>query len=72
MGLHGAEGSSTSRRIAVPMEWSSVPEGIAVAVLGGALRGMLPTAREYGEHHVAIYGLPSGMAVMAASLALMA
>jgi ZIP family zinc transporter len=32
---------------------------------------LLPTAREYGEHHVAVYGLTSGMAVMAASLALM-
>jgi ZIP family zinc transporter len=33
---------------------------------------LLPTAREYGEHHVALYGLTAGMAVMAASLALMA
>lgn len=32
---------------------------------------LLPTAREYGEHHVALYGLVSGMAVMAVSLALM-
>ena len=32
---------------------------------------LLPTAREYGEHHVAVYGLTSGMAVMAVSLALM-
>ena len=32
---------------------------------------LLPTAREYGEHHVAIYGLTSGMAVMAVSLAFM-
>ena len=32
---------------------------------------LLPTAREYGEHHVAVYGLVSGMAVMAVSLALM-
>jgi zinc transporter, ZIP family len=33
---------------------------------------LLPTAREYGEHHIAVYGLTSGMAVMAVSLALMA
>jgi ZIP family zinc transporter len=33
---------------------------------------LLPTAREYGEHHIAVYGLISGMAVMAVSLALMA
>ncbi|HOS46614.1 MAG TPA: zinc transporter ZupT, partial [Paludibacter sp.] len=33
---------------------------------------LLPTAEEYGEHHVAIYGLIAGMAVMALSLVLMA
>jgi zinc transporter, ZIP family len=33
---------------------------------------LLPTAREYGEHHLAVYGLTSGMAVMALSLLLMA
>ena len=33
---------------------------------------LLPTAREYGEHHVAVYGLTAGMAVMAVSLALLA
>jgi zinc transporter, ZIP family len=32
---------------------------------------LLPTAREYGEHHVAIYGLIGGMAVMAVSLVLL-
>jgi ZIP family zinc transporter len=29
---------------------------------------LLPTAREYGEHHFATYGLVAGMAVMALSL----
>ncbi len=29
---------------------------------------LLPAAHEYGEHHIAIYGLVSGMAVMALSL----
>lgn len=29
---------------------------------------LLPSAREYGEHHLTIYGLISGMMVMAASL----
>ncbi|MDL2280784.1 zinc transporter ZupT [Selenomonadales bacterium OttesenSCG-928-I06] len=29
---------------------------------------LLPAAREYGEHHLSIYGLISGMAVMAVSL----
>jgi zinc transporter, ZIP family len=32
---------------------------------------LLPTAREYGEHHVAVYGLTAGMAVMAMSLVLL-
>lgn len=31
---------------------------------------LLPTAEEYGEHHLAIYGLIAGMAVMAVSLIL--
>jgi len=31
---------------------------------------LLPTAEEFGEHHLAIYGLISGMAVMAVSLIL--
>jgi ZIP family zinc transporter len=29
---------------------------------------LLPTARAYGEHHLSIYGLVAGMAVMAVSL----
>jgi len=37
-----------------------------------SLDELLPTAEEYGEHHVAIYGLIGGMAVMALSLVLMA
>jgi len=28
----------------------------------------LPAAREYGEHHLSIYGLIAGMGVMALSL----
>lgn len=37
-----------------------------------SLDELLPTAREYGEPHLALYGLTAGMAVMAASLVLMA
>lgn len=33
-----------------------------------SLDELLPSAREYGEHHLAVYGLVSGMAVMALSL----
>lgn len=35
-----------------------------------SLDELFPVAREYGEHHLAIYGLVSGMAVMAVSLLL--
>ena len=50
--------------------------GILFAAVAGVMvfisfDELLPTAREYGEHHVALYGLTSGMAVMAVSLALM-
>ncbi|MGQ9681565.1 MAG: zinc transporter ZupT [Anaerolineae bacterium] len=41
--------------------------GIMVFV---SLDQLLPTAERYGEHHIAVYGLFSGMAVMAASLLL--
>lgn len=33
-----------------------------------SLDELLPSAREYGEHHLSIYGLIAGMAVMAVSL----
>lgn len=36
-----------------------------------SLDELLPTAREYGEHHISIYGLIAGMAVMAFSLILL-
>lgn len=35
-----------------------------------SLDELLPSAREYGEHHLSIYGLIAGMAVMAVSLLL--
>jgi len=35
-----------------------------------SLDELLPTAEEHGEHHIAIYGLVSGMAVMGVSLLL--
>lgn len=47
--------------------------GIIFAIVAGimvyiSLDELLPTAEKYGEHHIAIYGLISGMMVMAASL----
>lgn len=51
--------------------------GILFASVAGimvfiSLDELLPTAREYGEHHLSIYGLVTGMAVMALSLLLFA
>jgi len=36
-----------------------------------SLDELLPAAREYGEHHISIYGLVAGMAIMAVSLILL-
>ena len=47
--------------------------GVLFAMVAGimvfiSLDELLPAAREYGEHHLSIYGLVAGMAVMAISL----
>ena len=49
--------------------------GVLFAAVAGimvfiSLDELMPTAREYGEHHLSIYGLVMGMAVMAVSLLL--
>ena len=49
--------------------------GVIFAMVAGimvfiSLDELLPSAREYGEHHLAIDGLVAGMAVMALSLLL--
>ena len=49
--------------------------GIIFAVVAGIMvfisfDELLPAAREYGEHHVSLYGLIAGMAVMGISLLL--
>ena len=51
--------------------------GIMFAAVAGimvfiSLDELLPTAEKYGEHHLSIYGLVAGMAVMALSLLLFA
>ncbi|MBI9034915.1 MAG: zinc transporter ZupT [Bacteroidales bacterium] len=51
--------------------------GILFAAVAGimvfiSLDELLPSAEEYGEHHLSIYGLIAGMAVMAISLLLFA
>jgi ZIP family zinc transporter len=50
--------------------------GILFASVAGimvfiSLDELLPAAREYGEHHLSIYGMVAGMAVMAISLLLL-
>jgi zinc transporter, ZIP family len=44
--------------------------GVAGIMVFISLDELLPAAREYGEHHLSIYGLVSGMIVMAMSLML--
>lgn len=44
--------------------------GVAGIMVFISLDELLPTAEEYGEHHLAIYGLIGGMAFMALSLLL--
>jgi len=46
--------------------------GVAGIMVYISLDELLPTAEEYGEHHIAIWGLIGGMMVMAASLVLFA
>ena len=46
--------------------------GVAGIMVYISLDELLPTAEKYGEHHIAIYGVISGMVVMAVSLLLFA
>ena len=53
--------------------WSPLINGIVMAVVAGimvyiSLDELLPTAEKYGEHHISITGLITGMIVMALSL----
>ncbi|MGG7078159.1 zinc transporter ZupT [Clostridium sardiniense] len=55
--------------------FNDVTLGILLAAVAGimvfiSIDELLPTARKYGEHHLSIYGLVAGMAVMAISLIL--
>lgn len=55
---------------------NDVVYGIIFATVAGimvfiSIDELLPAAREYGEHHLSIYGLISGMIIMAVSLLLL-
>lgn len=58
-------------------ESSGIATGIILSAVAGimvfiSLDELLPTAEEYGEHHLSIYGVVSGMVIMAVSLLVLA
>jgi len=55
-----------------PVVFGIIFAGVAGIMVFISLDELLPTAREYGESHLAIYGLVVGMMVMAVSLLLFA
>ncbi len=54
-----------------PVLMSCVLAAVAGIMVFISLDELLPAAREFGEHHISIYGLISGMAIMAVSLILL-
>lgn len=56
--------------ILTPTVFGVIFAGVAGVMVFISLDELLPTAREYGEHHLSIYGMVVGMAVMALSLLL--
>ena len=71
-GLSEPVGAAIGYLILMPF-MSDIVYGILFAAVAGimvfiSLDELLPSARAYGEHHTAIYGLIAGMAVMALSL----
>jgi ZIP family zinc transporter len=53
-----------------PVVFGVLFAGVAGIMVFISLDELLPAAEEYGEHHLSIYGLIAGMAVMAVSLLL--
>jgi ZIP family zinc transporter len=53
-----------------PIVFGILFAGVAGIMVFISLDELLPSAREYGEHHLSIYGLVAGMIVMAGSLLL--
>lgn len=75
-GLAEPVGATIGFLILMPF-MSDVVYGVLFASVAGimvfiSLDELLPTAEKYGEHHLAIYGLIGGMAVMALSLLMFA
>jgi len=59
-------------RLSSDLMFGIIFAGVAGIMVYISLDELLPTAEKYGEHHIAIYGLISGMAVMALSLVMLA
>jgi len=55
-----------------PVSLGCILAAVAGIMVFISIDELIPAAREYGEAHTAIYGVVAGMAVMAASLVLMA
>lgn len=55
-----------------PVVFGVLFAGVAGIMVFISIDELLPAAREYGKHHLSIYGLIAGMAVMAISLLLFA
>ena len=53
-----------------PVVFGMLFASVAGVMVFISLDELLPSAREYGEHHLSIYGLVAGMIVMALSLLL--
>jgi len=53
-----------------PVVFGLLFSGVAGIMVFISLDELLPAAEEYGEHHLSIYGMIAGMAVMALSLLL--
>ena len=53
-----------------PVVFGMLFASVAGVMVFISLDELLPSAREYGEHHLSIYGLVAGMMVMAVSLLL--
>ncbi len=56
---------------------NNITFGLLFAAVAGimvfiALDELLPSAQKFGQHHLSIYGLITGMAIMAVSLLLFA
>jgi len=54
-----------------PVVFGVLFAGVAGIMVFISIDNLLPTAREYGEHHLTVYGVIAGMAVMALSLVLL-